>query len=72
MTINELIRTIQQKYPKSYIKNNQIIIDEIDVNIEKTKYGYSLWFEYYRKKFNKLDDILKEIGIKWNTKGLQA
>jgi hypothetical protein len=64
MTNNELLHTIQQKYPKSHIKNNYIIIDEIDVDIEKTKYGYSLWFEYYRKKFNKIEDVLKEIGIK--------
>jgi len=64
MTNDELLHIIQQKYPKAYIKNNYIIIQEIDVDIEKTKYGYSLWFEYYRKKFNKIEDVLREIGVK--------
>lgn len=62
MQKEELLKIIQKKYPEAKIKGELVIINKIDIDIEVTKYGFTLYLgDFNRKKVNTIEEVLKEI-----------
>ena len=64
MTLNELLEIIQKYYPNAEIKHKVIAIDSIDIDIEPTQFGFTLYLgDFHRKKVNNIEHVFKELGI---------